>query len=138
MPKILQGSQSFNKIHLKDPDDSYFKTRLKSVRYALNGAFLLIKTEPSIQVQLFVAFIVSVAGFIFNISSFEWMFQMLAIGLILISESLNTAIEKLSDFIHPDYHKKIGFIKDVSAGASTFAAIIAIIIGLIIYLPKIF
>ncbi len=123
---------------MKNPDDSYLKSRLKGLKYALKGAFLLIKTEQSIQVQLFVAFAVTVAGFIFKISTVEWMFQLLAIGLILVSESLNTGIEKLSDFIHPDYHKKIGFIKDISAGASAFAAIIAIIIGLIIYLPKIF
>ena len=57
--------------------------------------------------------------------------------MVLIAESLNTAIEKLGDFVHPDYHKKMGHIKDISAGAAFFAAIFAIIIGLIIYIPKI-
>ncbi len=123
---------------MKNPNDSFFITRIKSLKYALRGAYLLLKTEASIQVQFSFALIVILAGFLLNISATEWMFQMLAIGLLLVSESLNTAIEKLSDFIHPDYHKKIGFIKDISAGASTFAAIIAVIIGLIIYLPKIF
>ncbi len=123
---------------MKKPNDSFFITRIKSLKYALRGAYLLLKTEASIQVQFSFALIVILAGFLLNISATEWMFQMLAIGLLLVSESLNTAIEKLSDFIHPDFHKKIGFIKDISAGASTFAAIIAVIIGLIIYLPKIF
>ncbi len=123
---------------MKNPNDSFFITRIKSVKYAAKGAFLLLKTEASIQVQFSIALIMTIVGFLFNISTIEWMFQLMAIGLILVSESLNTAIEKLSDFIHPDYHKKIGFIKDISAGASTFAAIIAIIIGMIIYLPKIF
>lgn len=123
---------------MKKPNDSFFITRIKSLKYALRGAYLLLKTEASIQVQFSFALIVILAGFLLNISTTEWMFQLLAIGLLLVSESLNTAIEKLSDFIHPDYHKKIGFIKDISAGASTFAAIIAVIIGLIIYLPKIF
>ena len=87
-------------------------------------------------VQLSIAFIMTVIGFIMGISAQEWMFQLLAIGLVLVAESLNTGIEKLSDFVHPEYHKRIGFIKDISAGAATFAAIIAIIIGLIIYVPK--
>jgi len=75
-------------------------------------------------------------GFIMHISATEWMFQILAIGLVLVAESLNTGIEKLSDFIHPEYHKQIGRVKDISAGAAFFAAIFAVIIGLIIYLPK--
>ena len=53
-----------------------------------------------------------------------------------MAESANTAIEKLSDFVHKDYHKDIGFIKDIAAGAPAFAAIIAIIIACIIYIPK--
>ena len=57
--------------------------------------------------------------------------------LVVIVELLNTAIEKLADFVHPDYHLKIGIIKDISAGAAVFAAFVAIIIGGIIYLPKI-
>ncbi|MEN8187036.1 MAG: diacylglycerol kinase family protein [Bacteroidota bacterium] len=123
---------------MKNPNDNYFITRIKSVKYAVKGAYLLLRTEASIQVQFSIALIMTVVGFIFKISATEWMLQLLAIGMILVAESLNTAIEKLSDFIHPDYNKKIGFIKDISAGASTFAAIIAVIIGMIIYLPKIF
>ncbi|RUA09168.1 MAG: diacylglycerol kinase family protein [Flavobacteriia bacterium] len=123
---------------MKDPNDNYFKTRIKSLKYALRGAYLLIKTEPSIQVQFSIAILMTLIGFFFHLSATEWMLQLLAIGLILVAESINTGIEKLSDFVHPNYHKDIGFIKDISAGASAFAAIIAIIIGLIIYLPKIF
>ena len=53
-------------------------------------------------------------------------------------EGLNTAIEEIANFIHPEYHDKIGYIKDVAAGAVFIAAIFASVIGLIIYLPKIF
>jgi diacylglycerol kinase (ATP) len=66
------------------------------------------------------------------------MAQFLAMGLVLVAESLNTAIEKISDFIHPDYNEKIGIIKDVSAGAAFFSAVIALVIGMLIYLPKIY
>lgn len=121
---------------MKNPDDGFFIGRIKSLKYALKGAWLLVTTEHSIMVQFSIGVLVSILGFIMHISSSEWMFQSLAIGLVLVAESLNTGIEKLSDFVHPDFHKKIGFIKDISAGAATFAAFIAIIIGLIIYLPK--
>ena len=121
---------------MKNPDDNFLIGRLRSLKFALRGALLLITTEHSIMVQFFIAIIVTVLGFIMQISAIEWMFQFLAIGLVLVAESLNTGIEKLSDFVHPAYNKKIGFIKDISAGAATFAAIIAIIIGLIIYIPK--
>ena len=65
------------------------------------------------------------------------MFQVLIFGLVLSIEGLNTAVEKIADFIHPDYHERIGFIKDIAAGAVFFAAMSAIAIGLIIYLPRI-
>ena len=64
-------------------------------------------------------------------------FQVLAICLVLTAESLNTAIEKIADFIHPDHNKKIGFIKDISAGAVFFAAIFALFIIYNIYWDKI-
>jgi len=121
---------------MKNPNDSFFIGRIKSLKYALKGAWLLITTEHSIMVQFSIGILVTILGFFMNISANEWMFQSLAIGMVLVAESLNTGIEKLSDFVHPDFHKKIGFIKDISAGAATFAAIIAIIIGMIIYLPK--
>ncbi|MNL84876.1 Prokaryotic diacylglycerol kinase [compost metagenome] len=60
----------------------------------------------------------------------------MAIGLIMSIEGLNTAVEKIADFIHPNYHERIGFIKDIAAGAVFFAALTAIAIGLIIYIPK--
>ena len=121
---------------MKNPNDNFFKGRLRSLTFAIRGAWLLITTEHSIMVQVGIAIIMTVVGFITELSSIEWMFQVLAIGLVLVAESLNTGLEKLSDFVHPDYDDRIGFIKDISAGAATFAAIIAVIIGLIIYLPK--
>jgi len=87
-------------------------------------------------VQISVAVVMTFVGFWLDISKTEWLFQILAIGLVLVAESLNTAVEKLCDFVHPEYNKKIGFIKDVAAGAVSFAAITAIIIGMFIYLPK--
>ena len=55
---------------------------------------------------------------------------------VLSIEGLNTAVEKVADFIRPEYHERIGFIKDIAAGAVFFAAMTAIAIGIIIYIPK--
>lgn len=117
-------------------DKSLFGGRLKSVNYAFNGAIKLITTEHSIMVQFAIALLMTVAGFYMNITATEWLFQTMAIGLVVSVEGLNTAVEKMADFIHPNYHESIGFIKDISAGAVFFAAITAIVIGLIIYVPK--
>jgi diacylglycerol kinase (ATP) len=119
-----------------EKDNTFFSGRMKSMGFALKGAIKLITTEHSVMVQFSMALLLIVAGFYFNISATEWMFQTLAIGLVLSIEGLNTAIEKIADFIHPGFHEKIGFIKDIAAGAVFFAAMTAIAIGLIIYIPK--
>ncbi|MBS7320112.1 MAG: diacylglycerol kinase family protein [Myroides sp.] len=123
---------------MKPEKNSFLVGRIKSVRYALRGLWLLATTEHSIMSQLIISGIMCFVGFYFNLSSTEWMFQILAIGMVLTAEGLNTAIEKLCDYLQPNFDKKIGFIKDLSAGAVTFAAIAAMIIGAIIYFPKIF
>lgn len=110
--------------------------RIRAFKFAFKGFWILITSENSIIAQCIIAIVVTVFGFIMNISATEWMFQTLAISLVLVAESLNTGIEKLADFVHPEHHKQIGRIKDISAGAAFFAAIFAVIIGLIIYIPK--
>ena len=122
---------------MKNPKDGFLKGRLRSFKFALKGTWLLITTVDSIKAQLFVAILITILGVYFNISNTEWMFQFLAIGLVLVAESLNTALEKLADFVHPEYHKKIGFIKDIAAGAASFAAFTSLIIAGIIYISKI-
>lgn len=118
--------------------DSFLVNRLKSVGYAFKGALLLLKTEASIKIQFVIAIIVTLAGFYFKISHTEWIVQILAIGVVMSLEGVNTAIEEIANFIHPERHKKIGLIKDIAAGAVFIASVFACIIGLVIYLPKIF
>ena len=117
-------------------DNSFFTGRLKSVGFAFNGAIKLITTEHSVMVQSSLCVLMTIAGFYFEISREEWMIQILAFGLVLAIEGLNTAVEKIADFVHPEFHDKIGFIKDIAAGAVMFAALTAITIGLLIYVPK--
>ena len=118
--------------------DSFLVNRIKSVGWAYKGALVLLRTEASIKIQFTVAVLVTIAGFYFEISTTEWLFQVAMIGLVLSVEGLNTAIEAMADFLHPDYHKSIGHIKDVAAGAVFFAAISACIVAAIIYYPKLF
>jgi diacylglycerol kinase (ATP) len=118
---------------MKKPNDSFLRGRLRSLKFALRGTWLLITTEDSIKAQLFFAAMVTGLGLYFEISNTEWMIQFIIIGMVLLAEDLNTAIEKMADFVHPDYHEKIGFIKDIAAGAPSFAAIISLIISWFIY-----
>jgi len=118
--------------------ESFITNRIKSIGYAFKGAIVLLKSESSIKVQFVLAILLTIAGFVFNISKSEWLFQLLAIGLVMSIEGANTAIEEIANFIHPEHDNKIGLIKDIAAGAVFIASVFAIIIGLIIYLPKIF
>ncbi|MDG1730940.1 MAG: diacylglycerol kinase family protein [Algibacter sp.] len=118
--------------------ESFFINRLKSVGYAFKGALLLLKTEGSIKIQFVIALIVTAAGFYYNISAMEWIVQLLAIGLVMSIEAINTAIEEIANFIHPERHDKIGLIKDIAAGGVFIASIFSSTVGLIIYVPKVF
>ncbi len=113
----------------------FFIGRVKSIKYAVKGFFLLLTTENSIITQTAIAMVFTGLGFYFKIDRVDWALQFLAIGLVLSIESLNTAIEKVCDFVHPDYHQKIGFIKDIASGAVTFAVLTALAIALLIYAP---
>lgn len=118
--------------------NTFIGKRIHAFKYAFKGAFLLLKTEASIQTQASIAVLICLAGWYFKISPAEWCFQLIAIGMVLATEGMNTAVEKICDFIHPDHHQRIGFIKDIAAGAVFFVAGVAVLIGLIIYIPKIF
>lgn len=87
--------------------------------------------------HLLVAFLVIVLGFVFGISSTEWILVIIAICFVLVAEAINTAIEIDIDLTSPQYHPFARDTKDVSAGAVLLAGIFAWIIGAIIFLPKI-
>ncbi|MCB4808972.1 diacylglycerol kinase family protein [Tamlana sp. 62-3] len=116
--------------------EPFIINRLKSVGYAFKGMMLLLKTEASIKIQFAIGILVTVFGFYLNISAYEWIVQTLAIALVMSAEGMNTAIEEIANFIHPEHHTKIGLIKDIAAGAVFIASVFAVIIGLIIYIPK--
>lgn len=121
---------------MKRKRESFISGRIKSVKHAIKGGKILLTTEHSIIAQLIIGVIMTVAGFIIGLTATEWMFQITAIALIIIAEAANTAVEYLCDYIHPKHDENIGLIKDIAAGIPFIAAIFAIILGLIIYVPK--
>lgn len=120
------------------PKGTFLKHRIRSVGIAFKGMTWLLRNESNAKVQGGITLVVTCAGWYWNISATEWILQCLTIGLVMGLEGFNTAIEKLSDYIQPQHDPKIGLVKDIAAGAVLLASILASIIGLIIYVPKIF
>ncbi|WP_299247262.1 diacylglycerol kinase [uncultured Lacinutrix sp.] len=116
--------------------DSFIVNRIKSVGFAFKGAYLLITTEASLKVQSVIGVLMTVLGFCVGLTATEWCIQVLIIAMVMALEGVNTVVEEIADFIHPEHHTKIGLIKDLAAGAVFIMAIAAVVIGCIIYIPK--
>ena len=108
--------------------------RLKSLQYVFQGIFYLARNEAPVIVHIITSLLWVIAGFYFGITTQEWIIELLCIGLVLSIEALNTAVEKVCDFVHPERAKEIGIIKDIAAGAVGFAVIpVTIVLGIIYY-----
>ncbi len=105
---------------------------------AFNGIRLFFWNERNGKIQLAVSILVIIASAVLQISPVEWMFVCICIGMVILSEILNSAVEKICDLISESYHPAIKIIKDISAAAVLWAAILSVIIGCIIFIPKIF
>lgn len=112
--------------------------RLKSFRNAFSGIAGLLRYEHNARIHLFILIVVLLAGIFSGISSSDWIAIVFASGLVFISECFNTAIEYLSDVVSPEYNEKIKGAKDVAAAAVLISAIIAVIIGIIVFLPHMY
>ena len=113
------------------------KKRLESFKYAFKGIATLFKSEINARIHLIFTILVIPMGFYFQVAHWEWCILILCIVLVLSAEAVNTAIEKLTDLVSPNYHPLAGQAKDVAAAAVLFLAIGAAIIGLLIFIPKI-
>ncbi|MCB1158792.1 MAG: diacylglycerol kinase family protein [Leptospiraceae bacterium] len=113
-----------------------FRKRIESFKYAFNGLKILLKEEHNSRIHLFAATLAVFAGFIFKISTMEWIAIVFAIGFVFVLEIINSAIENVADFISPEKHDTIKKIKDLAAAAVLCAAISALIIGFLVFIPK--
>jgi diacylglycerol kinase (ATP) len=113
------------------------QARLKSFVYAFEGVMFFIRFEAQATIHLIAIVAVLGAGYWFKISSMEWIAVVFAIGIVISAEMLNTAIEKLTDMVSPQINEQAKIVKDLAAGAVLIASLTAFIIGIIVFLPKI-
>lgn len=104
--------------------------------YAINGIKYALKTEINMRLHFVITLGVVVFGFIFNVSVMEWLFLLLTIGFVLTAEIFNTAVEHMLDYLAPEWHPTVGVIKDLTAGAVLVSSLMAFLVGLIIFLPR--
>lgn len=101
----------------------------------MRGIFFLIKIERNPAIYLFITGGVFLAGYHYRLDRIEWSLILLAIGFVWAAEALNTAIELLADEISEDLRERLGKAKDIAAGGVLMAAIIAFIIGILVFFP---
>jgi diacylglycerol kinase len=114
----------------------FFNQRLKSFQYAFKGIAVFFQTQTNAIIHFLAAFLVIILGFLFQITWYEWALLIFAIGLVFSMEVMNTAIEFLTDLVSPNPNEKAGKVKDIAAGAVLLAVITALLIGVIVFLPK--
>ena len=108
-----------------------------SFKFAFQGIGTAFRRERNVQIHSMISVVVIFFGLALSISRFEWIAVLLAIGGMLALEMLNTAIERTVDLYTADFHPLAKQAKDISAGAVLIFAIISVVIGLIIFVPKI-
>lgn len=111
--------------------------RLRSFKYAGRGIARLIGREHNAWIHCAAAVCVVIAGFLFRLSGLEWVAVVLCIGAVLAAEGFNSAIEALCDRVSPEYDEAIKHAKDLAAGAVLIFAIMSVVVGLLIFIPKI-
>ena len=113
------------------------KRFIKSFSYALDGLKYAFKYEQNILAHAFATILVISFGIIFHISYTEWLILILIIGLVVATELINTSIEATIDLITKEKNPIAKVAKDTAAAAVMIFAVIAVILGLMIFVPKI-
>ena len=112
--------------------------RIKSFKYAFHGLKLFFINDHNGRVHLFAAIIAIGLSFYLKLSALEWIAILGVISAVIVAEILNAAIEKLADVVSPAIHPKIKIVKDLAAAAVLVAAFLAVAVGAIIFIPKLF
>ncbi len=113
------------------------KKRLRSFRYAFSGIRNLLLYEHNFRIHVVVAILAAILGIVLHLSLWQWAVIAIAIFMVLIAEIINSAIENLADVVSPEYNEAIKRIKDYCAAAVFLASILAVIAGLLVFLPEI-
>lgn len=113
-----------------------FSGRIRSIRCALQGILAVLRTQHNAWVHLGATIVVVIGGLFFRLQTSEWCWITLAVMSVWTAEALNTAFEFLTDVASPEFHPLAGKAKDVAAGAVLISAIGAVIVGLLIFGPR--
>ena len=117
----------------------YNRTIFQSFKLAWEGLWFVFKTERNMKLHCLMAAMAIICSLAFKISEIEFIFVIFSIALVFIAEAANTAFELLLDFVHGDkFHPDVKLLKDILASAVFIAALNAFVIGLIIFIPRIF
>ena len=108
---------------------------LQSFAAAFAGLKVLFSNERNFRVHLLIGIAAVIACVVFHVTLMEWVVVLLLIAVVLSAEAFNTSIEYLCDIISPNYHPLIKKIKDIAAGAVLICAVIAAVIGCVIFIP---
>ncbi|MEJ2413285.1 MAG: diacylglycerol kinase family protein [Anaerolineales bacterium] len=111
-------------------------SRITAVRIALDGLKQVFVSEPNARIHALITLAVIIAGWLFQISRLEWLSLALTVGLVWVAEIFNTAVEKLVDLASPEIHPAAKAVKDISAGAVLASAVTAVVVGILIFGPR--
>lgn len=109
----------------------------KSFKYSFDGLAYAARNEQSILVMLIGLILALIFGVVLKISAIEWCFIFIAIGLVLGTELLNTAIEAAMDLVSPTYHQLAKVAKDTASASVFVYSVVAFFIGCIVFIPKV-
>ncbi|AXV42269.1 diacylglycerol kinase family protein [Staphylococcus warneri] len=104
-------------------------------KYALNGLKTLLIKDQKFSLHIYASIIAIVFGFLLHINRSEWIFILLAISLVLAFEAINTAVEYVVDLVTTEYHDYAKYAKDIAAFSVMIVSVLALIIGLIVFIP---
>jgi len=114
------------------------KRLLKSFVYAFRGLFKTMSEEQNLQIQFLAGLTVVVLGWCLEIKAWEWCVLLLVIFIVILMEMMNSAVERIVDILKPRLDNYVKEIKDIMAASVMLASLVAVIIGLIIFLPYFF
>lgn len=114
------------------------RSRMKSFRFAFEGVASFFRKEHNAWLHLLATVVVLILAAVAGVTKNELLALVFAIGLVWVAELFNTAIERIMDFVSEQHHPDIKVIKDLAAGAVLAASVTALIIGAIVFIPKLF
>jgi undecaprenol kinase len=109
-----------------------------SFKHSLDGLVFAFTNHPNLRVHLLAAILAISAGIYFHLNNLEWVILLFTITLVIVAEMINTSIESVVDLLVSEHRLSAKIAKDVSAGMVLLTSILAIIIGIILFIPKIF